>query len=539
MARSKLCALGVLPLVAGHLINPSATITAKPTATREYGRYGQMMGHELFGRGAAELCDGGNAMACPAPSGTCYTGTDGLIGCCTATRCAPRTTCIEYQSSITTSCDIDLGGCLTCSESSYPYCYTITNIANGQWIHWCDMAGGPRTETTSYVNPAMTGVEVDAQGFPVTASSTTITSTSSSTSFTTSPATTVPSTSTSGTSVVVVYITSNFPADIASSTEDPAATSGDSTSTPTPSPQQEEKHGFSSGAVGGIAGGAAAGVALVVAGLIFYFRTRLFGSKQEPESNNPQNDDKATQPDTATRSSASFTKGDDRGHELPLELPSQNLYSPDSLAHLGHPNAAAAAAAAAPYVMNEKETNTQQRYTITNPDAPASPYQAYRPYAPRPGTVEAPVDRPLSTTTGTISPLLGTTNTTTSTAFPSPVSRSSLFQPQPQDIIPHTPSNYQLHPPDSIVPQQQTAAHHHQQPPPPPSLPQDYSTANLTFRGGEPVYNNHGRESRSHLAAAAAAAAPWAYLSAEDARQYGVWGDGESPTRAQREEEEE
>lgn len=277
--------------------------------------------------------------------------------------------------------------------------------------------------------------------------------------------------------------------------------------------------------MGGVAGGAVAGVALLVAALVWYFRKKLFSSKKQGPESNSFNNDKGTKPsqdDTATHSSVSF-KGDDAPSDIPLQIPTNALYSPESLAHLhGHPERPNATAIST----CEKDTDTK-RYTVTNPD-PQSPYQAYRPFAPRAGTVEAPTDRPISTSNShMVSPIIGSNSirnsTSTSTGFPSPLvardSSATFTAPPSKNNSPgqstYTPSNYQVQPPDSIA---------HTTGQQPPSLPQEYSTANLAFQGGSPVYRGLRTESEGDVP-------PWAYLSAEDARN-GLWVN-ESPTRPQ------
>jgi hypothetical protein len=74
------------------------------------------------------IADGYITVFCP--TGTCYTGHDGFIGCCTVwacpweyerrkltlsyrSSCAARTTCIAYTENVVQTCNVDFGGCVS------------------------------------------------------------------------------------------------------------------------------------------------------------------------------------------------------------------------------------------------------------------------------------------------------------------------------------------------------------------------------------------------------------------------------------------
>ncbi|KAA6412670.1 MAG: hypothetical protein FRX48_03662 [Lasallia pustulata] len=97
-------------------------------------------------------CDGVGTFSCQ--TGTCYTGLDGFIGCCSVSSCAARTTCYSYDAASPTSCNPDTGGCLSCQQT-YPYCVTLTNVLENQYIIYCSTSA--TTITLSYANLITTG----------------------------------------------------------------------------------------------------------------------------------------------------------------------------------------------------------------------------------------------------------------------------------------------------------------------------------------------------------------------------------------------
>lgn len=128
--------------------------------------------------------------------------------------------------------------------------------------------------------------------------------------------------------------------------------------------------------------------------------------------------------------------------------------------------------------------------------------------APRPGTVEAPVfsDRPLPKSPP-VSSLASPGIAPSSSAEASPV---SPFQP-------YTPSKYasSTYEPPTSIPRTSSSV--------PPSLPQHYSAASM----GGTTLNGHEYESSPYRGTSASGQRPpWAYLSAEDARN-GGWRNSE------------
>ncbi|KAI9742221.1 MAG: hypothetical protein M1818_004121 [Claussenomyces sp. TS43310] len=97
-------------------------------------------------------CDGVGTFTCP--TGTCYTGYNGFIGCCSVSNCAAQTTCVPYMANAVQTCDPNTGGCVVCSEA-LPSCVTITNVVASQYIMYCDVSA--KAETHSYSNLITTG----------------------------------------------------------------------------------------------------------------------------------------------------------------------------------------------------------------------------------------------------------------------------------------------------------------------------------------------------------------------------------------------
>ncbi|OBT60638.1 hypothetical protein VE03_09976 [Pseudogymnoascus sp. 23342-1-I1] len=96
---------------------------------------------------AGDDCDGHSIFFCPLTSGTCYTGTDGYVGCCSTTSCAARTTCMPYDPKGLQKCDQNSGGCWSCSDSRLPACITITNVVANQHIWYCSTTQAIFTST--------------------------------------------------------------------------------------------------------------------------------------------------------------------------------------------------------------------------------------------------------------------------------------------------------------------------------------------------------------------------------------------------------
>ncbi|KFY41578.1 hypothetical protein V494_02916 [Pseudogymnoascus sp. VKM F-4513 (FW-928)] len=92
---------------------------------------------DIYAADPRHECDGRHKFFCPQASGTCYTGEDGFIGCCSTTGCAARTKCMAYDPSGVEKCDINSGGCWSCSDPAAPSCVTISNVMESQHIFYC------------------------------------------------------------------------------------------------------------------------------------------------------------------------------------------------------------------------------------------------------------------------------------------------------------------------------------------------------------------------------------------------------------------
>ncbi|KAF2104408.1 hypothetical protein NA57DRAFT_51235 [Rhizodiscina lignyota] len=185
--------------ISGHAITPAPSL---PSQLAERVNLQPHNGTKLAGGGMFANqpslhtnCDGVGILTCP--TGTCYTGLDGYIGCCSVSSCAPRTTCIEYNPNSKADCDMNTGGCVVCSSAA-PKCVLLTNDYYDQYAMYCSTTG--LTVTTSYANLITTGSTASGAPSTTTVSSNTSSASSSfSSSITSSPAskTSDPSSSTS------------------------------------------------------------------------------------------------------------------------------------------------------------------------------------------------------------------------------------------------------------------------------------------------------------------------------------------------------
>lgn len=132
---------------------PAAT-SAVPTpgpkwdVSRGWAEGHQALKRDDYGAGG-QCCDDFCSFNCNA--GACFTGVDGAVGCCTLTTgCIPKTTCIDYQSSIGVALNPNVVGFLYCSDPIKPSCNTLTNVVASQYSVWCDYTG--TNETVSYAN---------------------------------------------------------------------------------------------------------------------------------------------------------------------------------------------------------------------------------------------------------------------------------------------------------------------------------------------------------------------------------------------------
>lgn len=101
-------------------------------------------------RGFQDYDGGHGVFACQ--TGTCYSGADGYVRCCSIrSTCAPRTVCFEYgdpAGSIYVNEDTD--GYLFCSNPARGICYTNLNIETYQSAIYCNSVGG--IFTTSFIS---------------------------------------------------------------------------------------------------------------------------------------------------------------------------------------------------------------------------------------------------------------------------------------------------------------------------------------------------------------------------------------------------
>ncbi|EME49791.1 hypothetical protein DOTSEDRAFT_30959 [Dothistroma septosporum NZE10] len=145
MAALAMCML--LLTTTGHcyLTSMGAQITPRPSAYPAVPLDQGGQSQQFWRRTTMNFCDDQGIFQCP--TGTCYE-YQGLIGCCSVSSCAPRTTCIDYEPIITAEpCDRNTGGCLYCNDPSVPYCRTQTNPLSSQYNHYCDAVGGTVTVT--------------------------------------------------------------------------------------------------------------------------------------------------------------------------------------------------------------------------------------------------------------------------------------------------------------------------------------------------------------------------------------------------------
>lgn len=518
-----------------HLITSPATLPrARPTAYPGIGvgaddLFGQLPGHQLFRR-SVNACDQLDGFRCS--TGTCFTDSTGLIGCCDVASCAPRTICLAYTSGVTSPCDINTGGCTYCSDPATPSCLTITNTVASQWIHYCDTYAS--TETLGFANSFTTGSQANAQVVPTASSSTS--SSSLSQNFTPQPSmceqppcSVSESSSTSTTAVATSF--PDFTYSAASSATDSGSTdAGGATSTQsgvtatlyagsnatvtsasdagsTTDPHSSKS--MSRGVVAGIICGAAAAIALVGAALWYtrkHWLTCLY----------PQTYDRgaSTFHEKQRHDSGNMGKGMLAPTQANTPASPIKHYSPDDFSSQPELEGRQITSASPRPIIDTTVRGlgigdySPQRYAPTNPDPlsatdEGSPTDYIAPLtvrSVRPGVSEAPTDRPLPASPPVSSlapPDTPHTNSSSPAGSNGPV---SPITPTYYRYTPYTPSAYGGgdEPPSSVARTVSTA---------PPSLPQDYSAVSLGSTS-----NIYRGLSKSH-----SGRAPWAYLSPENA----------------------
>ncbi|KAF2774236.1 hypothetical protein EJ03DRAFT_346862 [Teratosphaeria nubilosa] len=482
--------------VDAHLITSQATLPrARPTAypgigIGHDGLFGRFPGQQLYARNRVN-CDNDGNMFCP--TGTCYTDSTGLIGCCTVSSCVPRTICIEYTAGVTSACDPDTGGCLHCSDSASPSCFTFTNTQASQWIQYCNDYAS--TETVGYPNTVTGSIyQRDDDELSTTTDSNPGSQTFASATFKTQPCreeipgATCPSTTLLKMSTSLAPETSYNSAGSSSSSSQgifgiSSASSGSVDATSTSIEESDATSSslaggpgahsgkgsaiVSGGEVAGIACGSAAGVAVVA--LIFWWlwRRRRTGplSTRSKNSSNSSSSVKKSPQQTATP-----TPGTAQLESWPVEVngttPQSRPQSPDFPFTPEH-------FAGCQPVSEVSEPGygiqPQQRYTVMNPDplSPVTPVTRVAPptkWASQQGLNESESSLPISSVG-----LPGTPDSKLSAR--SPVSSLRPQTPKTRQT-PYASSTYDGgNEPPSSVPRVANAA--------PPSLPQDYSIVNL------------------------------------------------------------
>ncbi|KAK4546971.1 hypothetical protein LTR36_001703 [Oleoguttula mirabilis] len=536
---------GGLKLTLAHLITSPPTLPhVRPTAYPGIGidaadaLFGRLPGHQLFKRSTSVLCDPGPFFC---PTGTCFTDTTGLIGCCDVTSCAPRTACIPYASGLTSPCDTNTGGCMYCSDTASPSCLTITNEGAGQRIQYC--AAYASTETASYVNPITGGSQADGGVVATTTGG----GGSSSLNFTPQPSQCQQppcASDTEGSSMTSTAAGSTSPS--SASTSSAASTTADSTeaqgaaqttqssvvaaptggNTTVTSASTADPHSSTSisrAVIAGIICGAAAAGALIAATLWYtrkYWLTCLRPKRQGRDSGffNEKRSSESGEATCTRGVNGNGMLGEAGGH-TPAS-PTKH-YSPDDFSR--HPELdGRPVGTMSPRPIDNITVRglgigdfSPQRYAPTNPDPlsatdEGSPTDYIAPLAIRHEVSEAPTDRSLPASPAVSSlapPDTPHTNTNTNTSSPSGSNGPVSPLTPTYRYTPYTPSAYGGgNEAPSSVPRTVSAA--------PPSLPQDYSAVSL----GSTANIYRGLSQRG--------GAPWAYLSPEEAVR-GGWRNEE------------
>ncbi|KAK5201388.1 hypothetical protein LTR16_002846, partial [Cryomyces antarcticus] len=178
-------------------------------------------------------------------------------------------------------CDINTGGCLYCSNAGSPFCVTISNALEDQYIYYC--APTRTLQVLNYRNLITSGSTAGLPN-PTSATATTSSTTSTSTSTASSSSLTFPTSATDDGSSSSTTTDSSQPSDSTSSSTDPAATANSPLSNPLPA-----KHTVSGGAVAGIVTGTVLGASVVLLLCWFCLRTR-FLHRRNPNTSNETNE---------------------------------------------------------------------------------------------------------------------------------------------------------------------------------------------------------------------------------------------------------
>ncbi|KAF2087864.1 hypothetical protein K490DRAFT_65143 [Saccharata proteae CBS 121410] len=132
--------------VSGHVITAAATVpTYAYDDTGNLMAAGDWLGKRQDNYYTGTDCDGNGIWTCP--TGTCYQGPGGFIGCCDDQVCNGRFICLPATISDDT-CDPNLRGCLQC-HSEAPNCI-FENRAE-HWIMYCDTASGTTISLTDTI----------------------------------------------------------------------------------------------------------------------------------------------------------------------------------------------------------------------------------------------------------------------------------------------------------------------------------------------------------------------------------------------------
>ncbi|KAH9826045.1 hypothetical protein Tdes44962_MAKER03828 [Teratosphaeria destructans] len=427
------------------------------------------------------------------PTGTCYTDSTGLIGCCTVSSCVPRTTCVEYTAGVTSACDPDTGGCLYCSDPASPSCFTFTNTQASQWIQYCNDYAS--TETVGYPNTITGSVyqRNDDEPSPSTDSNP-ASQTSAAVSFKTQPCreaipgATCPSTTLAELTTSIAPETTYSPAGSSSLGSQGLFDTGSASSgsVDTTSTSSEESEAASSGFAGGpiadsgnssaiVSGGEVAGIACgtaacvaVVAFVLWWLRRRRRSRPLSGRSGNSSNRSESLRKKSPQQKTG-LIPGTPPRESWPAEVngtaPRSRPEAPD---FPFTPEHFAGCQPVSEVSEPGYETQPQQRYTVMNPDplSPATPVT--RMTAPATwssqGLNESKSSLPISSVG-----LPATPESKLSTR--SPVSPLRPQTPTTRQT-PYASSTYDGgNEPPSSVPRMVHGA--------PPSLPQDYSIVSL------------------------------------------------------------
>ena len=437
-------------------------------------------------------------------------------------------------------CDVNTGGCLYCANPASPMCATISNAINDQWIVYCDSTSGIDLEY--YTNTITGGSQADET---TVSSQHTVTLTTNTTSSTSSAAPT-PSQSSSifvtgpiiTTSASAVCVGSACQTELSTistsvtSTESDGANASVGAAGNLSEPANSKKH--STTLIAAVCGGVAA-IALICAGG-WYTRknwARLFSHTRS--SNVTQDLDEKKDNNLPEMHSSS---GEDGIAEAAgsTPLPAKEYLSPAQSSEQPELDSVSVSSPLPSGVGEGSATGlgikggVQSRYTPTISDPPSAvelenntPAMVMQPRKPEYNPADEhqlPVSPPLS---GSTDVPYATGSALDSEAAISPVT------PVYKAYTPYTPSHYGNELPSSLPRTIRQV---------PPSLPQEYSAVSLGSMAD--IYRGPGNGPEEGLVKGTASlqssiyqglnwsrgeGAPWAYLSAENARTGGWRND--------------